>query len=529
MRIGIFVDGMQVTRWQADAIAHLGPKVELFVYNCLNTRGSAKKPSHALYYLLNLFTIRNEQTRKAPINGKGLPIAGSFDFSCEYEGAWQKLPEELLARIRDDGVDIILKFGMSLLRVPPEDELAPRILSYHHGDPRQYRGRPAGFYELLHNVPVMGQIVQVLSNRLDAGEVVAFGQTKTYPNSYRRTLQEAYAHSPLLLKQAIARAADRQSLDIDPTGRNYRLPPSGTVLRFLAGLFWASTKRLMYGACVEKGWHVSTIRAEPEQLLTPAGRDSIADQPWATEPTPAGYAFLADPFFDPSGEGLLVEALNKKSGLGEIGRLDGGAFTPLSDARFHASYPASFEWESQHFVVPEVSEWSAPRIYRITSEGLQDLAFLDIEGGPRLLDPTLHVGDGRVYLFGNKHDESAHVLRLWHAPSPFERFVEHPASPLRVAPLGGRMAGSIFEVDSRLYRLGQDGCSQYGNGVVVYLIKTLSPDQYEEAELGELRFENAKGPHTVNFRAGRLTFDWYRERFAPLAGFRRLLGLLARR
>jgi hypothetical protein len=520
---------MQVSRWQADAIAQLGPEVELFVYNCINTGGSSKKASHALYYALNLFTIRNEQTRKVPLSNTGLPIADRTDFTCDDEGAWQRLPKELLERIRSDAVELILKFGMSLLRVPPEDDLAAPILSYHHGDPRHYRGRPAGFYELLHKAPVMGQIVQILSNKLDAGQVVAFAETKIYPNSYRRTLQEAYSHSPLLLKQAMTRAVDRQCLDIAPEGRNYKLPPNGTVLRLLAGLIWASFKRLVYGACVEKGWHVSSIQAEPDQLLSSSGRDAIAGYIWKTEPTPSGYSFLADPFFDPFGKGLLVEALNKKTGLGEVGRLDHGTFTPLTEPRFHASYPAGFKWKDEHFLVPEVSEWSPPQIYRITIEGLQHLAVLDVLGAPRLLDPTLHVGEARVYLFGNRHDESAHVLRLWHAHSPFETFVEHPASPIRISPMGGRMAGSIFEVDSRLYRLGQDGCGDYGNGLVVYQIETLSPDHYKETEVGQLRFKAAKGPHTVNFREGRLIFDWYRERFTPSAGFRRLLGFLARR
>ncbi len=90
---------------------------------------------------------------------------------------------------------------MGLLRVP--SGLACPILSYHHGDPREYRGRPAGFYELMNGKTAVGQVVQVLSETLDAGEVVAFAETKAHAHSWQRTMAEAYRASPLLLAAAV--------------------------------------------------------------------------------------------------------------------------------------------------------------------------------------------------------------------------------------------------------------------------------------------------------------------------------------
>jgi methionyl-tRNA formyltransferase len=77
------------------------------------------------------------------------------------------------------------------------------VLSFHHGAPAGYRGRPAGFYELLEGADHLGVMVQRLSNRLDAGNVLAYGAVKVHPQTYRRTLDGAFASSTHLLDKAV--------------------------------------------------------------------------------------------------------------------------------------------------------------------------------------------------------------------------------------------------------------------------------------------------------------------------------------
>jgi hypothetical protein len=530
MKIAVFVDGMHVTRWQAAALRLGAGDGELIVYNCLNTRAAPRRAVHGLYYLLNLFTIRNPLTRMMPLSEAGVRTAPPVDFESEYEGAWQRLPEPLLDRIAADAPDVILKFGLSLLRVPDETRLAAPILSYHHGDPRRFRGRPAGFYETLQGERLMGQIVQILSNKLDAGRVVAFGETKVHPHSYRRTLVEAYRHSPLLVKRAIANATAGLSLEIPPTGKAYKLPGNATVARFVLGRLRRLAGRLVYGAFFEKAWSVSTAPAQAAEPLGDASLAGIADPSrWTTMRNPEGYTFLADPFFHPGGDGLLAEAMNGRSGRGEILHLKPGGHERLSDPHYHLSYPASLCWEGQHYVVPEIAEWSAARIFRLEGGALREEGFLDLPGEIRVVDPTLLVEHGRTWLFGNDLADGGDVLRLWTAPDPFGRFEEHPASPLLVSPEGGRMAGEIVRQSDALYRLGQDGSGDYGRGLIVFRIETLSADAYRETRIRTLSFDAVMGPHTLNFRGGEAAFDWYRQRFSLGAGLRRVRGRLARR
>jgi hypothetical protein len=52
-------------------------------------------------------------------------------------------------------------------------------------------------------------------------------------------------------------------------------------------------------------------------------------------------------------------------------------------------------------MVPEMSEWSAARLYRLSRSSLGDIGELDVPGRPRLIDPTLFEGDSRFFLFAN--------------------------------------------------------------------------------------------------------------------------------
>jgi hypothetical protein len=139
-----------------------------------------------------------------------------------------------------------------------------------------------------------------------------------------------------------------------------------------------------------------------------------------------------------------------------------------------------------------------------------------------LIDPTLYQSDGRVFLFANDDRDGSSVLRLWHADTLFGPFAEHRSSPIRISPAGSRMAGAIrAAADGAQYRLGQDLRRSYGDGIVIFRVDTISPVEYRETKVGEVRLAGCCGPHTLNFRDGDVVFDYYSNRFSPLAGIRR--------
>lgn len=522
LKVAVLTDFALVPRFGLDALNAIEDCDKIALFSCTNTKLKRRPGKHLAYYLLNLISIRNPLTRVVSVRDCNKTIIKEMTFESRYRGMWQELPDEVIGALDAGGFDVIVKLGMSLLTVPPADRLRTPILSYHHGDPDEYRGRPAGFWELLHGRQAMGQIVQVLSNELDAGKVVAHAETKLYPHSYRRSLIEAYRRSPLLINQAIANALSGEALPKSSKGRNYRLPSNGKVLQFLLRMSGAFLKRAAYGAFFEKHWQVSHAPAGPILDLPPPSS-------WETLPIPRDYLFYADPFFSSEPPGILVEALNRKNALGEIVLVSDGEHRRVSPGGGHYSYPSTLRWMGEELIVPEVAQWSELKAYRQGPEGLSEAFPLRIEGSPRVVDPTLVEHEGRTYLFGNIETVGSNSLFLWSAESLDGLFTAHPMNPIRISPRGARMAGALVRDGTRLLRFGQSFLGDYGDGIFAFEVNELGPGRYRETPIGEIKFADRKGPHTLNHGGGRIVFDWYRERFSPLAGARRLLARLQRK
>jgi hypothetical protein len=194
----------------------------------------------------------------------------------------------------------------------------------------------------------------------------------------------------------------------------------------------------------------------------------------------------------------------------------------------HFSYPSMVESAGEWFILPEISEWTTPRLYRLHSNYAEFATELKIDGCPRLVDPTLFAAEDGMYLFGSIPDETPSVLRLWRADALHSEFKEHPLSPIRISPIGSRIGGAILDLKGGLYRVGQNGSRGYGNGIILFKINALSADAYEEKWVTELTFDRCLGPHTLNRRDDLLVFDFYRERFELSAGLMRARAVLAR-
>lgn len=528
IRLAVIADNGLVPRFGLEVLDAIQGSSEFTLLSCTNTRNPRNVRKHAAYYALNLLTIRNRMTASVDARQSQKRVAREIKFKSMYDGTWQSLPKDILAFLLSD-CDIVLKLGMNLLRIPAESGLPP-ILSYHHGDPDHYRGRPAGFWESRADEPVIGQIVQILSNNLDAGTVVASAETSVFPHSYKATLVEAYRHSPLIINQAIDNALAARPLDRACRGRNYRLPSNMTVARFVAKTAWKKARWLAYGAFFEKEWRVSTAPLTAGGLSELLGGTNFpSSDHWNTLPVARPYTFYADPFFSSEPRGILLEAMHRSTGVGSILLVTEKGSQRLTSGERHFSYPATFMVGADELVLPEIADWSTPTVFRVAGNRLTEEMPLRLAKSEPLLDPTLVQHQGRYYLFGNIYARGANSLYLWSADRLEDTFTPHPASPVRVSPVGSRMAGGLLSVGGSLVRPGQDARGGYGNGVRFFKIDELSEHSFREHALGSLRFSDRKGPHTINFRDGEIVFDWYRDRLAPLAGVRRVAGRLRAR
>jgi hypothetical protein len=321
----------------------------------------------------------------------------------------------------------------------------------------------------------------------------------------------------LILKRAIENCLAGRLRKPDQWGRNYRLPSIGQLLRFLLKQWRAATKRLFYGLFKEKRWQVATI-ALPENPTFESLQSALSQQAeWQITATPPGFRFLADPFFHPA-MGLLVEGLSNSSSRGEILQVHGDRAQRLSGPGGHFSYPAFYADGERWYLVPEISDWSPARVFPLGEDGLGEPRELKIPGRPTLLDPTLDYEDGNLFLFANRADEGASVLRLWNAKGLHEDFTEHPSSPIRCSPNGSRMAGNLFTIDGCRFRAGQDLRRGYGDGLTFFRVTQIDPHSYTEEAEHDLRFAHVRGPHTINLGRGRAAFDFYVRKVHAICG-----------
>ncbi len=184
IKAALIVDDLSLSEWQKRAIEDSSEYLDIqLVLSCRNSATKKSVIKHCGYYFLNILSLKNDMTRRVQLDSRGSEV---IHFDSDYEGAWQRIPEDVCARILDKGIKLVIKFGMSLLRIDGGLQRLD-ILSYHHGDPEYYRGRPAGFYEIYENADSVGIIVQKLSNKLDAGEVLVRGYSKVHHHSYKKT------------------------------------------------------------------------------------------------------------------------------------------------------------------------------------------------------------------------------------------------------------------------------------------------------------------------------------------------------
>jgi len=525
LKAAIIVDNMQIAKWQKSALDYASDVLDVrYILNCTNTTSQKDVVKNFLYYGLNVISLRNSETVKTEIRSDSAKVV---TFEALQKGSWQRFSKHISSEINPNDFDVIIKFGMSLLRIDGPLSNIP-VLSFHHGDPSKYRGRPAGFYELANNEDKLGIIVQKLSNKLDAGEVYAFAYSKINHTSYKKTALNFYKVSKFMLRQAVINLQNKTPLTLSKTGENYTLPTNSKVLKFGTKLAMRKTKHLLYGAFYEKKWNVALCpfdrSFEGDVVLQKASFQELPIEPQ--------YSFYADPFFSGTGREIRFEAMDKKTGLGDIVEIDrvlkNNAALILSGK--HYSYPYTFTYKNAEYVLPEVASHSAPYYFnvkdgpdkKIAIKGLEDL---------RIVDASLIESDDQVYLFFGLQENAANVLQLYVSNSLNGTFNQHPASPIALDPECSRMGGRLIKRDGKTYRFGQNNMRGYGASISILEINTLTSTAYKETKVGSFSIDDGLGPHTIDLspEGDTLLFDFYTQKFSVFAGYRRLLNKLASR
>lgn len=151
------------------------------------------------------------------------------------DGFGKKIPAEIVKRIRNT-CDIVLRFGFGILKGDILKAPEYGVLSFHHGDLREYRGQPPGLWEFLNNEQTAGVTLQRISETLDGGEIIAYRDVDIdNAQTWQEVQYELYNISPKVLVDGIKNICDPDFTPRDPEslGKLYTHPDLESTIQYI--------------------------------------------------------------------------------------------------------------------------------------------------------------------------------------------------------------------------------------------------------------------------------------------------------
>mgnify|MGYP001266903709 CR=1 FL=1 len=103
----------------------------------------------------------------------------NVEFDKSNNGINLNYNDKTINKIKELNLDIIIRGGSGILKGKILNSSKFGIISFHHGDNSVNRGGPSGFWEVYEKNPKTGFTIQILTERLDGGNVIKRGNFRT--------------------------------------------------------------------------------------------------------------------------------------------------------------------------------------------------------------------------------------------------------------------------------------------------------------------------------------------------------------
>ena len=424
----------------------------------------------------------------------------NIDSACIYEvdvlrkSYYDYLSDDVISNIKDLKLDVILRFGFRILRGEILNAARLGIWSFHHGDPSEFRGGPAGFWETYQNKKQAGFILQRLKSELDAGEILASGNVGVVPVSPAMTRNKLLWAGAPILEQALKAAQRGQPYQHHSAkkiqkkdGKIYREPSIFHSIGIVVKTTYRRLKEL--NRFKLDHWHIMLNKASKGDIFSKPGKATLIKAPKGV--------FWADPclFMHEDIVYLFFENYDYVSHIAniQVARVNKNTLSidspfTIIDEKFHLSNPILLEEEGKVYLIPESSQSGEIILYECDKFPYKWMTKKVLINSINAVDPVLFKKDGFWWLFctiAPKKGTTAHSsLNLFYSRSLGGPWEEHPMNPIVNDINGGRMAGKIFESvednQSKTIRPAQSALDGYGSGILFFEIVTLTPKLYKE-------------------------------------------------
>jgi hypothetical protein len=550
LRIGIMVNSLTVARWVAKIVREIQESSFAEVVLVLRNFPPEAAPKKAwqqrlkTYWTHSLFERYKRwdyQRHREELDAFGeadlselLKNAAVLPVQPIQKGFVDRFTPQDIARIREANLDVLFRFGFRIIRGEILSCAKYGIWSFHHGDNREYRGAPPGFWEMYERNPVTGSILQVLTESLDGGRVIYRSHSATDFGSLYLTVNPLYWKTS---EFAIRRLRDLyrhgwdyiQSLEeyneSDTYKKGiYRTPPTPVMVRFLSRLvarkIYRKFRALLFAERTQ--WFIAyRARSGTQTALTdqtcfrviPCPRGRFYADPFLLKRNRKTYMFFEDFEFQKDRAAISCVEIDRQGELSAPER--------VLDKGYHMSYPYLFESQGSVYMIPETRARKTIELYRAT-EFPRNWEFVRIMAKDVLaVDSTLFEHSGKFWLFtniavpgGSTFDE----LHLFYADSLEGEWTPHRKNPVVSDVRRARPAGALFFEGGKLIRPGQDCSLRYGYALTFNEIEILSETNYKEKPYNRIEPDWCRGSvctHTYNRNEDFEVLDGMKLRLYP--------------
>ena len=470
--------------------------------------------------------LRREETsiylQTTPLEQTGLP-AITVTPEVSDSGIFYSYTAADLQSIENLGLDGLIRGGSGVLKGDILSLCRFGVLSFHHGDNDQFRGGPAGFWEVYRREKSTGFIIQKLGAEIDGGDVFVKGSIGT---------QETYLQNQIKLYRKSGRF---MHLLLEKIAQNGELPEARTPVPYANPLFLFKPDlhvqiaylwrycwmyfMMQVDAVLGRGWRwgVSYQFVDDWQSAVLWRSKEIKNPP---------NHFIADPFVI-SRDGkhyIYVEDYDYATmkGVVTVYEVDRHGYKDLGlvlEEDFHLSYPYLLEHKGELYMIPESEQKREIRMYRCTDFPLKWELHKVLMSDIASTDSTLFEHNGKWWMFTNvdsagveDHDSELHIF---HADAPDSTdWTPHAQNPVIFDSLFARMGGLLSDDAGHKYRVYQkQGFAVYGEAMGIAKIEQLDENKYRESIIVEIEptfYKGLRGTHTYSYDDGLLAIDHLR-------------------
>tara|TARA_B100001175_G_scaffold317829_1_gene336768 strand:- start:1293 stop:2957 length:1665 start_codon:yes stop_codon:yes gene_type:complete len=428
--------------------------------------------------------------------------------------------EKDIKKIKSLNLDVILRFNSGILKGQILNCSKFGVLSFHHGDNRNYRGLPPGFWEVYNKSSSTGFIIQQLTDNLDGGNVIFRGNiiTKAF---YALNQSNLYQYSYFYLKKVLTELSIKNKLPNFEEKKPYyntlyKEPSISQIILYFIFLLKKKISTFFLFKLLKKKyiWNVAFYPNSWKNLAM-----------WKAKKinNPPG-TYLADPFLIEveNKNYAFVEEYNfkKRKGIISVYLINSFSYERVGIAleeNFHLSFPYIFQYEGKQYLLPETSKNKDIRIYECINFPLKWELKKILMKEVNALDNMIFKYDNLWWLFSNlckfDDDKSSSELSIYYSENgPLtDEWIPHKKNPVITNADLSRNAGLIFD-EKNIFRVSQSpNFMDYGNKFQINKIINLDLENYNEEpfhKVSPLFKKNLTGTHHISSNKKFTIFDY---------------------